>query len=96
MVLLYTAILNNHYHIFCLFIECGANEKYDQCNHHCQGTCEQKHVACPYVCRPGCVCDTGYIRANKTGHSYGPCIPKQECDGGKGLLKITSSEIRIL
>merc|ERR1719290_942955 len=61
--------------------ECGADERYDQCLHHCQGTCEEKHVACPKICVPGCVCDTGYIRADKTGHSYGPCIPEPLCNG---------------
>ena len=79
-------------HTFCLFIECGDNERYDRCLHHCQGTCEEKHVPCTRICVPGCVCDTGYIRADKTGDSYGPCIPKQECTGGKGLLKMSESQ----
>jgi len=65
--------------------ECDANERYDRCLHHCQETCTEKNVPCPRICIPGCVCDTGYIRAYKTRHSstsysYGPCIPKQECN----------------
>merc|ERR1719290_121996 len=59
---------------------CGANERYDRCTHHCQGTCEEEHVACSRICAPGCICDTGYIRADKTGDSYGPCIPKPLCN----------------
>merc|ERR1719187_114741 len=36
-------------------------------------------------CVPGCICDTGYIRADKTGHSYGPCIQKQLCNGSDSV-----------
>ncbi|KAI7691370.1 hypothetical protein SSS_09653, partial [Sarcoptes scabiei] len=53
----------------------GKHEKWDKCRGHCQPTCRHKHPMCDLLCRPGCICEDGYVRKN----SHGPCIRKRDC-----------------
>ncbi|CAH2318192.1 Hypothetical predicted protein [Pelobates cultripes] len=55
---------------------CGLNGKFDDCNAHCQATCEnylQANRACPMMCVPGCVCEQGYVKYNNE------CIRPESC-----------------
>ncbi|XP_077290871.1 zonadhesin-like [Arctopsyche grandis] len=54
---------------------CGKNEVYSQCTGHCEGTCDNPHPACPYICQSGCICRPGYLRNTATGL----CVPADSC-----------------
>ncbi|KPM04392.1 Inducible metalloproteinase-like protein [Sarcoptes scabiei] len=58
----------------------GPHEHFVSCRGHCQSTCKHRNldvVPCTRICKPGCVCDLGYVRANLNG--TGPCIPTAKC-----------------
>ncbi|XP_063292118.1 zonadhesin-like [Pelobates fuscus] len=68
---------------------CGPNGRFDDCNAHCQATCEnymQANRACPMMCVPGCVCEQGYVKYNnecirpescpKRGRNFNPLLSK--------------------
>ncbi|XP_053307400.1 venom serine protease inhibitor-like [Spea bombifrons] len=55
---------------------CGPNGKFDDCNSHCQDTCDnylQPNRACPMMCSPGCVCQKGFVMHNNQ------CIKPEAC-----------------
>ncbi|KAI7698065.1 hypothetical protein SSS_01294, partial [Sarcoptes scabiei] len=57
---------------------CGKHQHWSKCKGHCQLTCRHpKSVKCPAICRPGCICNKGYVRKNDDG--TGPCIKKKKC-----------------
>ncbi|KAI7698063.1 hypothetical protein SSS_01294, partial [Sarcoptes scabiei] len=57
---------------------CGRYEQYSHCTTRCQTSCFSKNwlTRCQFLrrCRPGCVCQAGYVRKYLGGR--GPCIPK--------------------
>ncbi|KAK6758696.1 hypothetical protein RB195_016114 [Necator americanus] len=61
-------------------IQCGENEKMNQCGKHCENHCtnagKEKELPCIEVCAPpACVCNDGYLRLNRGG----PCVPTNAC-----------------
>ncbi|GFU47623.1 CLUMA_CG016437, isoform A [Nephila pilipes] len=61
--------------------ECTKYEHWDECNAHCQKNCSnyKKSFPCPLMCKPGCICDEGYVRGPD-----GNCIPIIECPKTEG------------
>ncbi|KAF8774025.1 Kunitz-type serine protease inhibitor 6 like protein [Argiope bruennichi] len=60
---------------------CPENEHTSLCGAACQRNCQNYKdwfFPCPLICRPGCVCNKGFVR-----NSEGKCIPSAECDGFK-------------
>ncbi|XP_050079360.1 uncharacterized protein LOC126567171 [Anopheles maculipalpis] len=68
--------------IRCFPKRCPRNEVFSCCADCPQKYCVQQDINCPAVCRPGCVCRTGFVRSNE----FGNCISPKLCSSGvKGM-----------
>ncbi|KAF8772994.1 Serine protease inhibitor swm-1 like protein [Argiope bruennichi] len=69
-------------------LRCPSNEHFAPCSAHCQRNCGNlnKSVACPFVCVPGCVCDSGFVRGPNT-----KCIKKENCHGSENKISIATN-----
>ncbi|XP_023239398.1 uncharacterized protein LOC111638005 [Centruroides sculpturatus] len=67
---------NSHY------VKCLENEFYDECGSFCPETCDNygKVRPCIQLCKPGCVCNKGFVR-NSKNH----CVPIDQCKKGNDL-----------
>jgi hypothetical protein len=62
-------------------VDCPDHEVFSSCDKMCEKTCEnQNPIFCPEICKPGCVCEPGWVR-----NENGICVRIEECPESKLL-----------